>query len=367
MILHNRINGKWLKEQITKSDEQRTTISFYKYHQLLNTTLFRDHLFYNFSNLGVLGRVYVAKEGINAQISVPTSKVDAFREFLYGISFLEGIRLNIAVEDDGKSFFKLAIKIRDKIVADGIEDPDFNPSNCGVHLNAKEFNALTSNPDTLLVDMRNHYESEIGHFENAILPDVDTFREQLPLVVDMLKDQKDKTIVMYCTGGIRCEKASAYLKYHGFKDVYQLNGGIIEYARQIKEEGLPNRFRGKNFVFDERLSESISSEVIAACHQCGAPCDTHVNCANTGCNLLLIQCPSCATQYHHCCSDTCKEVISWEEEKQKEWRKQHAIGKKIFSKGRFKKQYASLNFPQLEAHPLSRDVRRSNNSDFHAQ
>lgn len=366
MILHNRINGRWLKEQIKKSEEERTTISFYKYHFIANTELFRNHLFYHFSQIGVLGRVYVAQEGINAQISVPSSKVDAFRTFLFGISFLNGIRLNIAVEDNGKSFFKLTIKIREKIVADGINDPEFNPADYGVHLNAKEFNELTAQPDTILVDMRNHYESEIGHFENAILPDVDTFREQLPLVVDMLKDQKDKKVVMYCTGGIRCEKASAFLKHKGFKEVYQLNGGIIEYARQIKAEGLPNKFKGKNFVFDERLSESISPEIIAHCHQCGEQCDTHINCANTGCNLLLIQCPSCAVKYNHCCSETCKEVISWDEEKQKEWRKQNAASKKIFSKGRIKASYTGLQFPQLEKNPLSIENRRSHNSDFHS-
>jgi UPF0176 protein len=334
MFLYNRVNSKELKKKIEQDAKPRTTISFYKYEPIKNTQLFRDHLFFNFNNLEVLGRVYIASEGINAQISVPTENLDAFRDFLYGISFLDGIRLNMAVEDNGKSFFKLTIKIRHKIVADGIEDPNFSPSNCGKHLTAEEFNTLTAQPQTIVVDMRNHYESEIGHFENAICPDVDTFREQLPLVAEMLKDKKDQPVVMYCTGGIRCEKASAYLKYHGFNEVYQLNGGIIEYARQIKSQGLPNKFRGKNFVFDERLGERINQEVIAHCHQCGEPCDTHVNCANTGCNLLFIQCKNCETQYNHCCSEECQEIISWPEEKQKEWRKEHAANKKIFSKGR---------------------------------
>ncbi|MCO6495304.1 MAG: rhodanese-related sulfurtransferase [Bacteroidetes bacterium] len=335
MILHNRVNGKELKDRIQKANEERTTISLYKYQQIKNPIFFRDYLFYNFSQLGVLGRIYVSKEGINAQFSVPTANFDAFKEFLYGIDFLNGIRLNIAREDNGKSFFKLTIKVRKKIVADGIEDPDFNPSNCGKHLSAEEFNELTSQKETILVDMRNHYESEIGHFENAILPDVETFREQLPKVAEMLKDNKDKPVVMYCTGGIRCEKASAYLKYKGFNNVYQLNGGIIEYARQVKEQGLPNKFIGKNFVFDERLAESISCDIIAHCHQCGKPCDTHVNCVNTGCNLLFIQCEECASKYNHCCSEECKEVISWDESSQKEWRRKHAANKKIFSKGRF--------------------------------
>lgn len=334
MILHNKIDAKILKERIQQSDEQRTTISFYTYHPIKNPAFFRDYLFIHMEPFGVMGRIYVAHEGINAQLSVPTDCFIAFKDFLYSIQFLNQIRLNLAVEDDGKSFFKLAIKVRKKIVADGINDPEFDVNNSGKHLNAQEFNALCEDPETVIVDMRNHYESEIGHFKNAICPDVDTFREQLPLVAAMLKDKKDKKVIMYCTGGIRCEKASAYLKYQGFNDVYQLNGGIIEYARQIKQQGLPNKFRGKNFVFDERLSEAINDEVIAHCHQCGTPCDSHVNCANTGCNLLFIQCTKCATINSHCCSDKCEEVISWDEDKQKEWRKNNAINKKIFNKGR---------------------------------
>ncbi len=334
MILHNRVNGKELMKKMHNSSESRTTISLYKYHHIDNPTLFRDNLYYHFSQLGVLGRIYVSQEGINAQISVPTANLEEFKELLNGIDFLNGVRLNIAIEDNGHSFFKLTIKVRKKIVADGIDDPGFNPSDCGTHLSAKEFNELTSQEGTILVDMRNHYESEIGHFENAILPDVETFREQLPKVADMLQDKKSNPIVMYCTGGIRCEKASAFLKYKGFNNVYQLNGGIIEYARQIKEQNLPNKFKGKNFVFDERLAESISCDVISHCHQCGKPCDTHVNCANTGCNILFIQCEECAAKHNHCCSDLCQEVISWDEDKQKEWRKQHTAQKKIFSKGR---------------------------------
>jgi len=115
---------------------------------------------------------------------------------------------------------------------------------------------------------------------------------------------------MYCTGGVRCEKASAYLKHHGFQDVNQLYGGIIEYARQVKEENIESKFRGKNFVFDERLGERITDEVIAHCHQCGEPCDSHTNCANDDCHLLFIQCPACREKYQGCCSDECCQVIS---------------------------------------------------------
>jgi UPF0176 protein len=334
--LVNRINRKELKQKMAQSAEARTTISFYKYHQLSEPTQFRNNLFKMCDALGVKGRIYIAHEGINAQISLPTHHFEAFKMQLYSIDFLNNVRLNIAVEDDGKSFFVLDIKVKDKIVADGIQDPTFDPSNTGTHLNAANFNALTADPNTVLVDMRNHYESEVGHFEHAITPDVITFRDSLPIVVDMLKEQKDKNIVMYCTGGIRCEKASAYLKHNGFDNVFQLEGGIIQYAKQAKEEGLENKFKGKNFVFDERLGERIGEEVVSNCHQCGAPCDAHTNCANDACHILFLQCPSCATRYEACCSNKCKDFTHLPEEERRPLRKTEVFNGSKFSKGLYK-------------------------------
>lgn len=337
MKLHNTINGELLKEQVAKSKEPRTTISFYKYHLISNPELFRDHLYLAFSDLGVLGRVYVAEEGVNAQISVNANQLDAFRNFLDSIDFLAGIRLNTAVEDDGKSFFKLAVKVRKKIVADGIDDPHFDASNTGTYLQPEKFNELTDQEDTILVDMRNHYESEVGHFQGAWCPDVDTFREELPLVIEELEAKKDRPVVMYCTGGIRCEKASAYLKHKGFTQVYHLEGGIINYANHVNQKGLRNKFIGKNFVFDERLEERIGDEVIAHCHQCGSKFDLHTNCKNAACNLLFIQCPKCAEAYEGCCSSECQEFIHLPEEEQKQLRKGKDSGVRIFSKGRFQR------------------------------
>ena len=335
MKLHNTINGEELKEKIKSSAEHRTTISFYTYAKIGNPQLFRDHLYYHWNQIGVLGRIYVANEGINAQLSVPSIHLDAFKQSLSEISFLDGIRLNYAVEDDGKSFFKLAIKVRKKIVADGLEEDIFDITEPAPYLDVKAFNEITDNPETIIVDMRNHYESEVGHFKGAWCPDVDTFREQLPMVVDELQDRKDKPVVMYCTGGIRCEKASAFLKSKGFKDVYHLEGGIIKYSRDAKAQGLPNKFIGKNFVFDERLHERITDDIIAQCHQCGEPFDEHVNCANKACNLLFIQCPKCAAKYNHTCSDECKAIVALPEEEQKHLRKGKDNGVRIFSKGRF--------------------------------
>jgi UPF0176 protein len=184
--------------------------------------------------------------------------------------------------------------------------------------------------------MRNHYESEVGHFKDAICPDVETFREELPLVSDMLNEKKDKNIVMYCTSGIRCEKASAYMLHKGFKNVFMLDGGIIEYARQVKQQGLENKFLGKNFVFDERMGEKIGAEIISKCHQCGKPCDTHVNCANDACHILFLQCEECAEKHDNCCSKKCSDFNKLSEDKRSELKKTMEFNGTKFGKGRYK-------------------------------
>lgn len=338
MQLYNKLSAKERAEMIDNAGENRITISFYQYHRIQDPQQFRDELFIAWDALDVLGRTYVSFEGINAQISVPAPKFDAFRDHLYAIDFLNNIRLNVAVEQDNKSFLKLKIKVREKIVADGLNDDTFDVTNKGVHLGAKDFNEIISREDTVLVDMRNHYESEIGHFEGAVTPDVDTFRDSLDIIEQDLKEHKeDKNLVMYCTGGIRCEKASAYFKHKGFKNVYQLEGGIIEYVRQINEQGLENKFHGKNFVFDHRRAECISEDIIAQCHQCGEPCDTHTNCENAACHLLFIQCDSCKSEMDGCCSDDCKEVNALPVDVQKELRRGKEVSNKIFRKGRSEK------------------------------
>jgi len=336
MALHNKVNNEELKQRLHESAEERVTLSFYKYYHIEDPEQFRDELYRALESVGVYGRIYVAKEGLNGQISVPEAGFESFRETLFNISWLKGIRLNMAIEDDGKSFYKLKIKVRHKIVADGLNDETFDVTNKGKHLDAVSFNQLTDQEDTVIIDMRNHYESEVGHFKDALLPDSETFRKALPEVEEMLQEHKDKHIVMYCTGGIRCEKASAYFKHRGFENVYQLDGGIIEYARQVKELGLENKFLGKNFVFDERMGERIGDEIIARCHQCGVPCDTHVNCANDACHLLFIQCPDCAEKYNHCCSTKCSDFIQLPKGEQIRLRKVEIFNGTKFGKGRYK-------------------------------
>ncbi|MBL4604285.1 MAG: rhodanese-related sulfurtransferase [Flavobacteriaceae bacterium] len=338
MQLYNKLSAKERAALIDEAGKDRITISFYQYYKIENPQLFRDKLFLEWDVLDVLGRTYVSNEGINAQISVPSENFLALKDQLDRISFLNGIRLNVAVEHDNKSFLKLKVKVRNKIVADGLNDDTFDVTNIGVHLNAKEFNAMLADPNTVCVDMRNHYESEIGHFEGAVTPDVDTFRDSLDIIEEDLKENKeDKNLLMYCTGGIRCEKASAYYKHKGFQNVFQLEGGIIEYTRQVKAEGIQNKFIGKNFVFDHRRAEKISDDVVANCHQCGKPCDLHVNCANQACHLLFIQCDECSETMENTCSTECQEIIQLSYEEQKELRKGTHASNKIFKKGRSEK------------------------------
>ncbi|MGN6619113.1 MAG: oxygen-dependent tRNA uridine(34) hydroxylase TrhO [Ilyomonas sp.] len=344
-VLHNRISNEELKKQLMEETTPRTTISFYQYFPIQNPQEFRDYLYKHLCTLKVFGRIYVAKEGINAQISVPADSFNSMKDFLYSIKPLNGVRLNIAVDDDGKSFWVLKVKVREKIVADGITDSSFNMNKKGKYVNAKQMNTLLEDPNTIVVDMRNHYEYEVGHFVKALEVPSDTFRDQLPMAVDMLKGNEDKNIIMYCTGGIRCEKASAYMLHKGFKNVFHLEGGIINYAKEVKEKNLQTNFIGKNFVFDERLGERITNDVIATCHQCGKPCDEHTNCKNNGCHLLFIQCEECAAKYEGCCSIECKETLQMPTERQKQIRKGIDKGQNIFnkSKARLRPKLKELN------------------------
>ena len=328
MELYNKYDKRILKEQLIQEDFNRITVSFYRYVILENPHELRDELYMEWSGLNAFGRIYLAKEGVNAQMSVPEQNWEEFKQKIHARKEFQNIPFKIAVEDDGKSFYKLKVKVRNKIVADGLDDGTFDVTNVGRHLSAKEFNEALERDDVVVVDMRNHYESEVGHFVKAICPDADTFREELPQVEKMLEGKEDKKVLLYCTGGIRCEKASAYLKDKGFKDVNQLHGGIIDYVRQIKSDNLENKFVGKNFVFDERLGERISEEIISECHQCGKPCDAHTNCSNDDCHLLFIQCEECREKYDGACTPECKEISKLPIEEQKKLRKERERGSK---------------------------------------
>lgn len=318
--LMNRVNRDVLLHALRTTSQARTTLSFYKYHYIENPEILRNELYLKLDALQTKGRVYIAHEGINAQISIPNNLLETLTETLYSYTYLNNVRLNVAI-DDGKSFFKLTIKVKDKIVADGLNDATFDASDTGTHLDAPEFNKLTDDSNTILVDMRNHYESEVGYFDGAIRPDAETFQEEIKLVEDIIRGKEDKNIVMYCTGGIRCEKASAWFKHKGFKNMFQLKGGIITYAQQVRTTNERNKFKGINFVFDERLGERISDDIVSQCHQCQKSADTHRNCVNDGCNLLFIQCDTCFEKTQGCCSQRCFDFIQLPKEEQKLLRK----------------------------------------------
>ncbi|MDI9358069.1 MAG: rhodanese-related sulfurtransferase [Phycisphaerales bacterium] len=342
MQLRNKISNKELKEKMMAETARRITLSFYKYFPILEPQAYRDFLYLELNKLNVFGRIFVAHEGINAQISVPEPHWDRFKQFIHTQTNLEKLRLNIAVEDDGKSFWVLKVKVRKQIVADGLSESDFLFKRTGQYVSAEQMNDMIDNQSVTLVDMRNHYEYEVGHFQNAIEIPADTYREQLKKSIAVIEQHTKENIVLYCTGGIRCEKASAYLLEKGFKNVYHLEGGIIQYAHEVKKQGLSSKFIGKNFVFDNRLGERITEDIIAKCHQCGQPCDNHTNCVNPGCHLLFIQCVRCAEHYEHCCSATCQQTMHEPIHIQKEMRKGIDKGQNIFNKSRARK----INYAQ---------------------
>jgi UPF0176 protein len=309
-----------LRARLEREGAPRTTLSFYRYVRMNQVEALRDALYLEWEALGVLGRIYLAPEGINAQVSVPTANLEAFRSNLDGREAFRDVPWKVAVEDDGRSFLKLAIKVKQKIVADGLADDAYDVTNVGEHLDARAFNRKMEE-GAVVIDMRNNYECLIGHFEGAYLPKADNFRGAIEEVVQAFKEKKDAEVLMYCTGGIRCEKASAYLKHQGFTKVSQLHGGIIDYARQLKTEGLKSKYLGQNFVFDERLAERITDDVVSTCMQCGAPSDRITNCHEATCNMLLVQCEACAAKYADCCSPVCREIHQLPMEVQRAWRK----------------------------------------------
>ena len=318
--LYNKKSRELLLSELQKETFSRITCSFYRYTQIKDPVSFRDVLYREWNELNVFGRIYIAKEGINAQFSCPEHYWDLFKTSLESHEILKAIDLKIAVQD-GESFYKLTIKIKDEIVAYGVDDNEYNMNELGNHLSAQEFNEKLNNEHSVVVDMRNYYESEVGRFENAIIPDVDTSRELLPEVKKLLEGHEQDEILLYCTGGIRCEKASAYLINSGFKHVNQLKGGIIQYTHDVRAQGLDSKFIGKNFVFDARMGERVTDDVLSDCHQCGEPADHHLDCGNDACHILFLQCEKCNKKYNGCCSPECQGFASLPIEEQRILRK----------------------------------------------
>ena len=318
--LYNQKSKDLLVKKLESEDFNRTTCSFYKYVTIIDPQILRDRIYEEFDNIDILGRVYIAEEGINAQISVPDKNRGLFLKLISNIKLLNGADIKTAI-NDGISFYKLVVKVKKEIVAYNIPKNKFNMDVVGEHLNTKQFNEAMENTNTTVIDMRNIYESEVGQFISAEIPQVEKSKDLLPEVRKMLKGKEHHQVLLYCTGGIRCEKASSFLIREGIKNVKQLQGGIIQYAHDIEKEGLVSKFVGKNFVFDARLGERVTEDIISTCHLCGERSDSHKDCKNDACHILFIQCSKCDEKLNGCCSLECKKIASLPIDEQIKYRK----------------------------------------------
>ncbi len=250
---------------------------------------------------GLLGKILVAREGINGSLSGTKDQISRYKDFLRSKPGFS----DIAFKDEKGTFHpfkKLIVREKKEIIR---LEQELDMSKRGKYISPEELLELYERGEEFIIlDTRNNYESEVGRFKNAITPDIDTFRE-FPKALEALKDIKDKKIVTYCTGGIRCEKATAYMLKEGFKDVYQLKDGIINFCQKY-----PNTaWEGKCFVFDQRLISDVEQEgvCISRCVHCGESCDRYSNCNNPSCDDLVILCESCSEEMSGCCSEVCAD------------------------------------------------------------
>ncbi|MEX1062464.1 MAG: rhodanese-related sulfurtransferase [Balneolaceae bacterium] len=252
--------------------------------------------------LGVKGRVYIGKEGINGTLSGSEEQMAAYKTYLTGISGFEDTEFKTDKSEE-VPFAKLICKARDEIVSLHVDGLD--PAEGGRYLEPDQWrDMLESGEDCVVIDVRNNYETRVGHFEGAVTPDVETFYE-FPEWLERADIPKDKKVLMYCTGGIRCEKFSVLMKKKGWADVNQLHGGILRYA---EEEG-GKHYRGKCFVFDDRLVVPVnrdSLQPVARCEITGKPADSYINCSNMECNKLFVCSEEGAVLMEGCCSDKCR-------------------------------------------------------------
>ncbi|CAG8442524.1 13683_t:CDS:2 [Ambispora gerdemannii] len=318
-------------DQEPNNDPKWLNLSFYTFNPIEDTRLGSLHqsMVKNFKDFGILGRIYISTEGINAQISCPGEKVNALRKYcdeeiprFFG-KIDERVDGGIGdfnystIHGDRASFLKLIVRIRNQIVVDGLKPGSYDIRKQPKHLSAEEWHHALSNTNIkpIVIDMRNHYESEVGYFEDAMRPDVDTFRDSIKAMNEICQGKHDEEIFMYCTGGIRCSKAGAILRSNGFKSVNVLRGGITAYGRfVVANPSIKSLYKGRNFTFDKRLGEPITDDIVSQCHTCGSPCNIHTNCRNKACNLLFIQCQNCRARTKHTCGNrACFEMVdTWE-------------------------------------------------------
>lgn len=292
--------------KVNKLDYQ--VLLYYKYIEIEDPQAFRDQHFEFCSSLGLRGRILVASEGINGTVSGRVEQTEKYMEFMRSDARFSDMVFKIE-KSEGHAFKKLKIKVKQEIVNLNL-DEDLNPNETtGKHLSPKEFLETLQQDDVIILDARNTYEYDLGHFRGAIRPDIETFRELPKWVEENLSEHKDKKILTYCTGGIRCEKFSGFLVNEGFKDVSQLEGGIITYGYDPEVKGA--LWDGKCYVFDERISVPVNrtgeETVVGKCHHCGKPEERYVKCGNPECNKHLLLCEDCEHEHYRSCSQECKD------------------------------------------------------------
>ncbi len=273
-----------------------TILLFYKYISVPNPEVQRELQRQLCNSLGMKGRILVGNEGINATVAGTAEACDQYIAYMNAHELFFGIEYKID-STETMPFPRLRVKVRPEIVTLGVA---VDPALTAPRLSPEEFDEILKRDDIVLFDARNNYESAIGKFENAITPDINLFKD-LPAKLADYSDLKDKTIVTYCTGGIRCEKASALMRQNGFKNVYQLDGGIIKYAQKFPQ----GAFKGECFVFDERMSVAFSNnaEQLGSCHVCASPTNAYMNCAIASCNAMVLICESCKPSNEICVSN----------------------------------------------------------------
>lgn len=280
-----------------------TVLLYYKYTQIENPEDLREKQFELCSKLGLKGRILIAKEGINGTIGGTTEACNEYMKSTMEYSGLEDIEWKISNNTED-SFPKLRVVVRDEVVS--FKAP-VDLKNKAPYIQPKEMKELLdSNEEVVILDARNNYESKIGKFKNAIAPDIDNFRE-FPEFVKSIEHLKDKPVVTYCTGGIRCEKASAYLVEQGFTNVRQLHGGIAKYG----EEAGGKDFEGSMYVFDKRIHIPVNSEnpqIISECIHCNVKTENYINCCNAACNKQFIVCEECNVKFEGGCSVECQKL-----------------------------------------------------------
>lgn len=282
------------------------TLLYYCYSHIQDAEQYAaDHLKFC-KDTGLTGRIIIADEGINGTVSGTQEQCKAYMDYVYADGRFNATEFKID-EVSQPSFMKMHCRYKSEIVHSGLKDPQIiDPTKkTGKHLEPKEFLSLKDQDDVVILDVRSNYEHSMGKFKNAVTLDIDNFRD-FPAMINELAQYKDKKILTYCTGGIKCEKASALLLHEGFKDVYQLHGGIIKYGKEAGGQD----FEGKCYVFDNRIAvdvNEVNPVIISTCRNCGNTTSKMINCANPECNEHFTQCDDCGTALDGCCSNECKE------------------------------------------------------------